>query len=143
MLNCQQVKSIYAVTQEELQDLVNEELKKLGKRVQKIDFISPLCEGYGVNIVYWSQDIASTMTCKLEELPDEPEAEDGAKLFVSVLHDFHRSTIEKLIEEKIYALTQNCKDEKYNAREQDLFSINIPFYERLLSRFKDDEEQLE
>ena len=133
MLNCQQVKSIYAATQEELQDLVNEQLRKLGKRVQQIDFVNPLCEGFRVNIIYWSQDIASTMTCKLEELSEEPEATDESKLFVLVLHDCQRDLV-KTILTKERLLNENCYTDK-----------QIGLMERTIQRFdpEDIEEQLE
>lgn len=132
MLNCQQVKSIFAATQEELEELVNQELRKLGKRVQHIDFVNPLVEGYGVNIVYWSQDLAATMTCKLDTLPEEPEAQDGAALFVAVMHDFQREFIYDVLSQQVKEFSHLYKDN------------HVDLLIRLIERFAPDtEEQLE
>lgn len=133
MLNCQQVKSIFAATQEELEELVNQELRKLGKRVQHIDFVNPLVEGYGVNIVYWSQDLAATMTCKLETLPEEPEAQDGAALFVAVMHDCQREFIHEVLRQQIMEFSHLYNNSR--------FELLL----RTLGRFAPDdtEEQLE
>lgn len=93
MLNCQQVKSIMAESHEEMQELLNAELRRLGSRVVEIDFCNTLMNGFGANIIYWSQDIPAAMTCKLDTLPAEPEAEDGAALFVAVMHDCQRQMV--------------------------------------------------
>ena len=39
MLNCQQVKSIMAESHEEMQELLNAELRRLGSRVVEVDYI--------------------------------------------------------------------------------------------------------
>ena len=130
MLNCQQVKSIFAATQEELEDLLNEALRKLWKRVQHIDFVNPLVEGYGVNIVYWSQDIEATMTYKLETLPEEPMATDESALFVAVLHECQRDLVYRYLKE-------HKDNETVLLCEQDLF-------DRTIERFAPEtEEQLD
>ena len=134
MLNCQQVKSILAGTQEELEDLLNEELRKLGKRVEHIDFINPLSEGYAANIIYWSQELASTMTCKLDELPEEPMAEDGAALFVAVMHECQRDLAYKILSEAL----DKSAPWLFEDKEMEMFI-------RTVERFapEDKEEQLE
>ena len=127
MLNCQQVKSIMAESHEEMQDLLNAELRKLGSRVVEVDFCNTLMNGFGANIIYWSQDIPAAMTCKLETLPEEPEAEDGAALFVAVMHDCQRDLVYRYLSRFI---TERSDEEE--------------LFERTLSRFAPDkEEQLE
>lgn len=130
MLNCQQVKSIMAQSHEELQDLLNVELRKIGSRVVEVDFCNTLTDAFGANIIYWSQDIPAAMTCKLDTLPEEPEAEDGAALFVAVMHDCQRDLV--------YRTMQKAKDQgRVLIIEKDLF-------ERTMQRFAPDkEEQLE
>ena len=132
MLNCQQVKSIMAQSHEELQDLLNVELRKIGSRVVEVDFCNTLTDAFGANIIYWSQDIQAAMTCKLDTLPAEPEAEDGAALFVAVMHDCQR--------ELVYQCMMLAKKELMpiiSDRHKELF-------ERTMQRFAPDkEEQLE
>jgi hypothetical protein len=130
MLNIQQVKSIMAQSHEELQDLINEDLRKLGNRVISVQFCQTLASAYGAHIVYWSQDIESTMTYKLETLPEEPMAEDGAALFVAVLHECQRDLVYRYLE-------QTKEDGRALILEEDLF-------DRTMARFAPDkEEQLE
>ena len=130
MLNCQQVKSIMAQSHEELQDLLNVELRKIGSRVVEVDFCNTLMNGFGANIIYWSQDIPAAMTCKLDTLPAEPEAEDGAALFVAVMHDCQRQMLYDYL-----SLVWN--NELVEEGDKVLF-------ERTISRFEPDkEEQLE
>lgn len=130
MLNCQQVKSIMAESHEEMQELLNAELRRLGSRVVEIDFCNTLMNGFGANIIYWSQDIPAAMTCKLDTLPAEPEAEDGAALFVAVMHDCQRQLVYDF-------LSQIWNSELVEEGDKGLF-------ERTIMRFEPDkEEQLE
>jgi len=130
MLNCQQVKSIMAESHEELQDLLNVELRKIGSRVVEVDFCNTLTNAFGANIIYWSQDIEAAMTMKLEDLSEEPEAEDGAALFVAVMHDIQR--------QMVFECLNLMKDsEIFEDRHKRVL-------ERTITRFEPDkEEQLE
>lgn len=131
MLNCQQVKSIMAQSHEELQDLLNAELRKIGSRVVEVDFCNTLTNAFGANIIYWSQDIPAAMTCKLETLPEEPEAVDGAALFVAVMHDCQRD----LVYRTLYHYWATNTFAKESTKQ---------LLERTISRFEiDKEEQLE
>lgn len=132
MLNCQQVKSIMAESHEEMQELLNAELRRLGSRVVEVDFCNTLMNGFGANIIYWSQDIPAAMTCKLDTLPAEPEAEDGAALFVAVMHDCQRELVFQCMMMAKKELMPIISD-----RHKELF-------DRTMARFAPDkEEQLE
>lgn len=131
MLNCQQVKSIMAESHEEMQELLNAELRRLGSRVVEIDFCNTLINEFGANIIYWSQDIPAAMTCKLDTLPAEPEAEDGAALFVAVMHDCQRDLVHRVLCH--FRATNSFTQERTNG-----------LLERTIVRFEPDkEEQLE
>ena len=131
MLNCQQVKSIMAQSHEELQDLLNVELRKIGSRVVEVDFCNTLTNAFGANIIYWSQDIPAAMTCKLDTLPEEPEAVDGAAVFVAVMHDCQRDLVHQCL--GYFERKALFKDERVKE-----------LLERTIPRFAPDkEEQLE
>ena len=86
MLNCLQIKSIFCATQEELQGELNALLAALGTRVQHVDFVQPLGEGFAAIVTYWSQDVPAAITTKIEEVLPE----DGAQLHVVVLTEKER-----------------------------------------------------
>jgi hypothetical protein len=143
MLNCLQVRNVVAATPEELQEDINLALQELGKRVQDIRFIDPLGEGFACSIIYWSQNIAAEMTAKIEDLPETPKAKDGDPVFVCVIHDYQRDLVrDALIMAEVHYRGESAKS-NYNASEQNGLAQIADEYEKLQSRFENDNERPE
>lgn len=143
MLNCLQVRNVVAATPEELQEELNLTLQELGKRVQEIQFISPLGEGFACSIIYWSQNVPAEMTAKIEGLPEDPKAPAGAPVFVCVIHDHQREMVKDALVQMQFELMSKSIDKDLNAEQQNQFAALADDYEKLQSRFEDDNERPE
>lgn len=143
MLNCLQVRNVFAVTPEELQEDLNNALKELGKRVQKIQFISPLGDGFACSVIYWSQNIPAEMTNKIENLPEDTKAKDGDPVFVCVIHDYQRELVKDALVQMQFEMMSKSVDKDYNEKEQDNFAALAEECEKLQSRFENDNEHPE
>lgn len=143
MLNCLQVKNIFAPTPEVMEEELNQTLKELGLRVQTIQFISPLSEGFACSVLYWSQNIPAEMTYKLENLEEDVRAGKDEPVFIAVIHDYQRELVKDALVHLQFEYLSRSIDKEISAAEQDNYSALADLLELLQSRFENDNERLE
>lgn len=132
MKNIQQVFSVSAKSPEELQELLNDELRVLGARVVDVHFLQALDGAHGAHVVYWTHDIDEEIIYKIDTLPEDPYAKAEERVFVAVLHEYQRAATYSLLTDivKMYEKTNRFGDAEK--------------FKKIAARFAaEDEEQLE
>lgn len=86
-----QVMPIMAASLEEFQEDLNTALRQLGSDVVRVEFVQPLVDGFGCQIIFrQKKNVLEEATQKIEMMPPDPYAPAADPIAVIVLHEYQK-----------------------------------------------------